>query len=107
MAGTAGIALGRLTRTGRFCWLATCSLIVFEIGGIPAATGQLEIGGGDLFAKGLLLAFGTSLHRRRRYLAHQLLLVTTRCTLEIVDRHLLTQPEEQLAEKFLVKANYT
>lgn len=107
MAGTTGIALGGVARAGRLCWLVTCRLVIFEIGGIPAATAQLKTGSRNLFAKGLLLAFRASLNRRRRYLAHQFLLVTTRCTLEIVDRHLLTQPEEQLAENFLVKANYT
>jgi hypothetical protein len=102
VAGTAGIALGRVARAGRLCWLAICRLVIFEISGIPAATTQLKIGRRNLFAKGLLLAFRASLNRRSRYLAHQLLLVTTRCTLEIIDRHLLTQPEELLAENFLL-----
>lgn len=104
MAGTTGIALGRFTGTGRLGrFTASGRLIIFEIGGIPAATAQLKIGRRHLLAKRLLVALGASLNRGRRDLTHQFLLVTTRCTLEIVDRHLLIQPEEQLAEKVFSK----
>lgn len=108
MAGTAWIALGGFSGRGRFSrWATGFGLAVFKVSRIPATASQLKVWRGHLLAKRLLGTLGASLNSGRGHLTHQLLLVTTRGTLKIVDRHLLTQPEGQLAGKISPSPNYT
>jgi hypothetical protein len=108
MAGTAWVALGGFSGRGRFSrWATGFRLAVFKVSCIPATASQLKVWRRHLLAKRLLRTLWAHLNRGRRHLAHQLLLVTTRGTLKIVDRHLLTQPEGQLAGKISPSANYT
>lgn len=62
----------------------------FEIGGVPAGTIKLEIGGGNLFFEGGLTTLRAGSRNSFADFAHQLGLVTTAGTLIIVNRHAKT-----------------
>ena len=88
MAGAAGTASCR-------CGFLLFRLLVggsrfaaLEIGGIPAAAGQLEAGRGNLAGECFLAAFRAGGDIRLADLAHDFLLAAAARALVIVDRHI-------------------
>src|SRR3546814_8462636 len=69
-------------------FLAGCRLATLEIGGVPAATGQLKTRRRNLLGKRLLAALGADADVGLADLAHDFLLEAATRALIIIDRHI-------------------
>ena len=103
-AGTAGSRRGRCSSRLFGFLLSRFGAAALEIGGVPAATVELEAGRGKLLGKRSLAAFGAIGQIGLADLAHDFLLEATARALVIVDWHKRTSVSNPLKNKIIPEA---